>query len=1089
MRFCGGCGRSLGAAADDYEVVKSYLRVSSLHRIVAGTAARPSGLALPGTTQRAHVTVLAMVIRGWAALAGTIGRESVYSVLEEVEEAIYGAVETHAGSVQELNPDGALAVFGAPVALENSASNAVLAAMRIKAEIVDLRAKFATQGLDISIALHSGTVILGQITVGSTASLNAIGEAITTAKRLREQAAPEAIVISEATRVRLEGSAETRPVGPCEVGGQTVDVHELLALDTVPRRFNTAVARGLGRIAGRTLEIETLLATFGRARPDTASVVTIFGEPGIGKTRLVYEFHQRLGDTVRFLEGNGTQHTRTVSFGPFVEMIRGLAGLTHNDDDGARIAKLRAVLQGADVESGLSLLCNLLGVPHDGDDLRGLDGAIIGTRTRKLFRAIFQALARTSPLVIFVDDIQWIDRVSMALIQELFDEGAPSPILWLFASRADYRPPWMARPGSVAMHLEPLTREATIELLRDRLGDDADGGVIDILAGKADGNPLFAEELARFIREGGRANDVSSVAGSGVPAVLQELFAPRLERLSPDARAVLEAASVVGRGCHQSVLRDMASDEEEGGFLERLHELEAAEMIALEPGTQETVWTFSHSLFQQTVYETLVKGRREALHAAAAESIERVFAHRLQDWAEALGYQWEHAGRPDRAAPYLERAAAKSLRLYAIDEAGDHYRELFALVEAFPGCLPEAAFADAVLGSARVHYYRKDFRGLISLVSSHLAAVEAAGDQRRLSLLLFWLGFAHAMGARFEEARPLLRRALRLGESLADEECVGYALMGLLWIAAFARPESQDVVEHLADRVLVLSEKHHDVYLMSKTLFALTLYRITRGRNGVARVSAERLLALGQEAQDARTRAMGLHALAFVDFSDERYDDAIRRAEESRRISPDPLDQLLADAARGMALALAGRGEEGLRVLNDVRQQLIAGDLLALLLATEIPHGAAMVVTGQLRQGVRWIQAATERFEAWGNEAVPAFGHLILGELYVQLTLGDAKVGIGAILRNLLFVIPMLPRARSHAIEHLTRAIDLARTNDIPLVLARALFDVALLTSSKGGRVDPARQQLAEARDLARSINATKLLGRIEALQAQLASR
>ncbi len=1093
MRFCGGCGRGLGTPLDDREIVQSYLRVSSLHRIVAGTEARPLPPATAAGPQRGHVTVLAMAIGGYALLAGTLGREGVYAVLKAVEEVIHGAVEAHAGSVQDMNPDGILAIFGAPVALENSAANAVFAALRMRQEIVALQAKLhmpAPAYLQVSMALHSGTVILGHLTVGSSAAVNAIGEAIRVAKRLREHATRGMIVMSEASRARLEGSAETRLVGQCEVGTDIVDVHELCSLETVPRRFNVSVARGLGRVAGRSGELDQLLATFERVREGVVSIVTVFGEPGIGKSRIVHEFRQRLGNSVRFFEGHASPQTRAVSLGPFVQLVRALAGVTNHDEDAEQVAKLRQVLQASRLESGLSLLAHLLGVPYTGDDLRGLDAAIIGTRTRNLLRMMFEALARTSPLIIFIDDVQWIDSASAALIQDLFDIVAESPILLLFVCRQDHRPPWMGRFGSVEMHLDALTRDATIEVLRDRLGDDADDAVIDVLAGKADGNPLFAEELARFIRAGGQAHNVSGVAGSGVPAVLQELFLPRLGRLSPDARAVLEAACVVGRRCHESVLGHMCSDQDESRFIACLHELEAAELIAGEPGTpDDAVWIFSHSLFQQTVYETLVRARREALHAAAAEAIERVFTRRLQDWAEALGYQWQRAGRAERAAPYLERAAAKNLRLYAIDEADNHYRELFALIEASPGCLSEASFADAVLGFAKVHYHRKDFRSLVALVDRHIGTVEAAGDRRRLSLLLFWLGFAHAMGARFETARTLLRRAHELGEATGDEECIGYALMGLLWIAAFARPEAQDVVEQLADRVLILADKQGDVYLTSKALFALTLYRITRGRNGPARMSAESLLALGHRAQDTRTRAMGLHALAFVDFSDERYDDAIARAEESRRIAPNSLDRLLADAARGMALALSGRGEEGLRVLDDVRRELISGDLLALLLATEIPHGAAMVITGQLREGVRWIEAAMERFSTWGNDAVPAVGHLVLGELYLQLTVRDAKVGIGAVLRNLLFVIPILPRARHYATQHLAQAIELARTNDNPMVLARGLFDLALLVASKDGGVDLARQHLDEASKLARSINAAALLGRIEALQSQLVSR
>src|SRR5262249_44906446 len=358
-------------------------------------------------------------------------------------------------------------------------------------------------------------------------------------------------------------------------------------------------------------------------------------------------------------------------------------------------------------------------------------------------------------------------------------------------------------------------------------------------------------------------------------------------------------------------------------------------------------------------------------------------------------------------------------------------------------------------------------------------AVEAGGQTRVLSLLLFWLGFAHIFGARAEVARPLLERALALGEALGDPECVGYACMGLTYLYGLKigdRPP--ETVESLAARGLAIAEAAGDVYLASKCLLGFWQHAVSGGRYTAARTTAERIIRLGREAGDPRTIGMGLNALGMVEVYDERYDEAVRHADESLAISPDPLDRLCAEANKGLALALGRRDPAGVEMVAEARHELETGGGTVLLGWFDLPYGIAMIVTGRMADGLRAIQAAMRRFETWGYARGPALGHLVLGELYLHLALGDERPGWPVVRKTLGFVLSAFPFAARRSRQHLDAAVRAAAELALPAIQARGLLDRALLLRAQR-RWSEAEQCLDEAAALAES--PSLLLDRIRA--------
>jgi len=391
-----------------------------------------------------------------------------------------------------------------------------------------------------------------------------------------------------------------------------------------------------------------------------------------------------------------------------------------------------------------------------------------------------------------------------------------------------------------------------------------------------------------------------------------------------------------------------------------------------------------------------------------------------------------------------------------------------------------------ILNWVRVYYYRKDFKGLITLIDRYLSRIESLDDARRLSLLLFWLGYAHGFAARCQVAKPLLERSLALGESVRDTECIGYATMGLTWLYAYWIPRNKttsDTVDQLANRGLKIAEELNDIYLASKYLLCLAIHKLLHGRFNEARNFCSRLLDLGRRAHDPRTTAMAQWIYANVLNFEWRVDEALKNADEALQLSPDPLDRLSARGAQGASLALMGRSLEAVEILREVREEIVAGDYIYPLAGIDLPYGAARVLAGQMADGVDFIEETNRRFAAWGNETVPVIGHMILGEIYLQMALGKDKPPLSMIMRNLGFVLRTLPVAHRKARRHLEFAVHGAREVDAPGYLARSLLDLGLLCQAKK-RAEEARAYLEEARKIAEPLQSPVLNGKIRAALA-----
>ncbi|MDX1376473.1 MAG: AAA family ATPase, partial [Burkholderiales bacterium] len=1041
---------------------------------------------------RRHVTVLFADMEGYTTLAEKLGEEGTYTLMQPVLARMVETIHAHGGTTQDLAGDGVMALFGAPHALEDAPLRACQAALDLHQRLADLGEGIrARHGVTprFRVGLNAGPVVLGQMGEGERIEFRAVGDTVNLAARLQSLAEPGSVLLSEDVHRLVDGYVDDADLGAREVKGKAepVRVYRLDAVRGGVNRFQRALQRGLTALVGREQELERMDAAWAATREGACRVLCLAGEAGLGKSRLVHEFCERRAREQGFvLRAHCAPSGRATPFLPFAELVRTSFRIGLGDDQGAAAARLKRGLEvlGADSPQNVEYLLNLLGYAVGGEAFSKENAEVVGIRTRDLILQLIEERCRASEVLLVIEDLQWIDRASEALLARLIAEG--SRLLVVCTYRPPYAPPWSEAANAEAIRLAPLSAAATEALLRARLRtDDLPRTLTELVVAKAEGNPLFAEEIVQVLGERGaiRTGDAGlafdPAAARALPASLENMLLERIEQLDESARGLLQAAAVVGRRFSLDVA--VRAAQLNGAGAASAERLQALELIV--PEAEPGVFRFNSALLQEAIYQSLLSARREALHGSVAAALEESYGERATEIADLLANHYVATPRAEKAVVYMRLAGEKALRMYSLDEAALRFRQVIELIEKVPGCANDVFLVDTLLNVSRVLYYKAAFRELIALIERHLPLAERLGDPARLGRFLFELGYAHCFNANPETGRPLLERALALAEANNDERLVAYVLMGLLWEHIYWQPPTaatRAAFRRLAERAEAIGRRLGDHWVTVKLIAARAIEALVFGRPAGTRREALRLIEYSRASGDPRGRSMGLFMLAWADAFSFDFASAVDNADESMRIGLSPIDRLTAQAAKAWALVLAERTQEALPLLEAITAQIERDGFGQMLYTTDVALGIARVAGGAWTEGVRTLEHRLGLAEASGSRHFCAIAHYALGEVYVRMALREGKAGWREISRNLGFTLGTLPRATAHARRHLAQAIALAREIDIPSSLASALYSLGRLEARKSGAAR-AKPLLDEARALAAANGLDELARRVEA--------
>jgi class 3 adenylate cyclase len=879
-----------------------------------------------------QVTVLFADVVHSMDIAAAVGAERLHEIMAELVNRASAVVQHFGGTVDKFTGDGIMAVFGAPVAMEDHAVRACLAALGIQDETVRLAADVrANDSVDLAmrVGLNSGQVIAGE--VGSKSlGYTAVGEQVGMARRMESVAPPGGVIVSASTARLVDGAAALGEPEMVRIKGaeEPVAAYRLLRVGDRER----ATQRAESSLVGRRWEMSAVEGLLERAVDGHGAVVSVVGPPGIGKSRLVREvaaMARRRG--VEVFTGFCESHATDIPFHVVARLLRAASGVGDLDGPAAR-AQVRARAPDAEPED-LLLFDDLLGIADPDVALPAIDPDARRRRLTALVKAA--SLAREAPAVYVIEDAHWIDEVSESMLTEFLTVIPQTASLVLVTYRPEYRGALSRVAGAQTIALAPLSDSEIAALVSELLGPDPSvRGLGQTIAASAAGNPFFAEEIVRELAERGvlqgNRSAYESTADAGevsVPATLQATVAARIDRLDPAAKRTLSAAAVIGSRFSRDLLETLGIDPV-------LEDLVSGEFIDQITFTRQPEYVFHHPLVRTVAYEAQLKSDRGELHRRVAAAIESRDPTGAEENAALIAEHLEAAGDLHAAYGWHMRAAT-----WATNRDIAAARLSWERAEKIADALP----ADDPNRAAMRIAPRTMLCGIAWRVHEHVAGdrfdelrelCTAAGDKASLAIAMAGLVMDHAYQARMREASQLASEAMALIESLGDPTLT----VGLSFAAIHAKMESAEFSDMLrwSQRIIDLADgdpSKGNFLFGSPLAVAFATRGIARwclGRSGWAD-DLRHGLAVGRSADPMSYATVVTYVyFAGIPFGVLAADDrAVREIEEALRIAERSADDFaLAVARMTLGVALVDRPtdaerERGQKLLAEVSEVLV----------------------------------------------------------------------------------------------------------------------------------------------------------------------
>jgi class 3 adenylate cyclase len=733
--------------------------------------------------ERKHVTVLFADVKGSMELLGDRDPEEARKLLDPVLTLMMDAAHHYEGTVNQVMGDGIMVLFGAPLAHEDHAVRACYAALRMQEAARRYSEQLRrSQGveLQIRVGVNSGDVVVRSIGSDLRMDYTAVGQTTNLAARMEQLAAPGSIRITAGTLRLAEGFVQVTPLGPVPVKGvgEPVEVFELAGAGVARTRLEAAARRGLTRFVGRDAELEQLRDAVDRASRGHGQVVAVVGEPGVGKSRLFWELlHSHRVHGWLIVQSASVSYGKATAYLPVIELLRGYFEIDSRDDARRIREKVtgKVLTLSAALAPTVPALLALLEVPVDEPSWQSLDPTQRRQQTLDAIKRLLLRESEVQPLVVVFEDLHWIDGETQALLDGLVDSLPAARLVLLVNYRPEYGHAWGSKTYYRQLRIDPLPPESAGELLDALLGVDvALAPLKQVLVERTEANPFFLEESVRALTETaeltgerGTYRLARPIEGLRIPATVQAILAARIDRLEPEAKRLIQAAAVIGKDVPMPLLLAIA-DAPELEVRARIAQLQAAEFLYETRLFPDLEYTFKHALTHEVAYGGLLHDRQHALHARITEAIERLWAGRLAEQAEALAHHALRGELWERAVAYLRQAGLRATERAANREAIVHLEAALGIIPR----LPQNRETTELTIDLHLEARNALFPGEAARMAEHIRQAEALartlGDRRRLVRVGTFMGVQCINGGDYAEALRFGREAVGLAQSLGE---------------------------------------------------------------------------------------------------------------------------------------------------------------------------------------------------------------------------------------------------------------------------------------------------------------------------------
>jgi class 3 adenylate cyclase/tetratricopeptide (TPR) repeat protein len=771
-----------------------------------------------------QVTVLFCDIVGSTPLTERLGAEAMRDLVSSFLAASLAEVDRYGGTAPQFTGDGFMALFGAPVTQEDHVQRALLAALAIQRALGGTEDARGADNLElpVRIGIHSGPVVFGPVADRFPMDYTAIGDTANVAARLQQAAEPATILLSEATYELAKTYVRVEPVGPLVLKGTAdpITAYRLLDVSQARAALRPSTAARSTTFVNRQSDLAILNNFLRQVESGHRQAVDIVGEPGIGKSRLLVEFRRQLaGERVTWIEGRCVSYGTAIPYLLMLDLLRSNCGILETDTPESMIAKVRSGLErvGIDADQDSLVLLHLLGVKDAETALALANPEAVKAKTFEIFRQVTIKLSLERPLVLVLEDLHWVDKISEEFLGSLAANIGDARILMVATYRSAYRPPWTGKSYAGQLPVQPLSRDDSFNVVRSVLNVER---IIELateeIVTKADGNPLFLEQLTLHA---GEARDLRSVLM--VPDTIHDVVMARIDRLPEQTKQLLQIAAVIGREFSMRLLGAVWRDAEPLENL--LRELNRLEFIYERVVGDGVEYVFRHALTQETAYGSLLERHRRMHHGTVGYALEQLYRDRNDEVAELLAFHFGRSDDVERAVDYAILAAEKAQRHWANSDALTFFEDALHRLDRLPDTEGNRLRRiDAVLKQSEVEYALGQYTEHLQALEKIRNVVDQTGDPRRRAGWHYWTGFLHSVsGGRPEVAIDYCREAAEIASTAGLDDIHAFAESCLAQIYVVAG-RLQDAIE-TGERALSSFETQGNLWWAARTLWFLSI--------------------------------------------------------------------------------------------------------------------------------------------------------------------------------------------------------------------------------------------------------------------------
>jgi len=950
--------------------------------------------------ERKQVTVIFCDMEGFTPLSERLGPEEAYSMMEQVYKILIHKVHDYEGTVNEMTGDGIMALFGAPIALEDAPQRAIRSSLAIHREMAKFsdRIKQERRGIPpvkMRIGIHTGPVVVGTLGNDLRVEFKAVGDTVNLASRMEELAEPGTIYLTGETFRLTEGLFRFEALGERGVKGreEPVNVYRAIAPSTRRTRFDVSAERGLTPFVGRERELELLLDGFERSKSGRGQAFSITSEAGVGKSRLLYEFRKAVAsEDVTFLEGRCLSYSRAVAYHPVIDILKANFDIHEGDGDFEINEKVKRSLEmlGVDEASTLPYLLELLAVKDSGIDKIPMSPEERKNRIIEALKRIVLKGSEIRPLIMAYEDLHWIDKSSEDQLKHLLESIPGARVLLIFTYRPEFVHTWGAKSFHSQVNLNRLSNRESLMMVSHLLAtEELDKDLEEFILEKTEGVPFFIEELIRSLkdlkiieREDNRYRITKDIKEVTIPATVQDVIMARVDSLPQEMKGLLQTVSVVGRESSYDLIKRLTGLAEQE-LLSHLSVLKDSELLYERGIYPQSTYVFKHALTQEVAYDSLLLKSKKEIHEKIGEVIEALYPDRLEEHCELLAYHYARSANTDKAVKYLDLANQKAAKLNAMEEAKTYFDEAMALLDALPETGENRQRRISLLVNQGIVFFLL-FKSpeYYDLLTRYEPTARGLGNPELLGAFYGRLGHCEFSFGNYDQAIHTFGKAAELCQGAGNAEETGYAYV--FWEFSHLDSGDYDRVLALKEDVLRTMEQQFNLRFHTYALSVASRAYACLGRWDHAVEEAQKALSVAEEFSDNSLISFVAWNLSIAYTWKGDLARAAEYGELAVQKAPTPADKAWAQRSLGWALCRAGETNRGIELLTMVLPILRAGRFITAEIPLRCFLGEGYWLAGEDDKARQTLEEGLEMAERYGVRYELGFAHRLLGEISLK---------------------------------------------------------------------------------------------------------